>query len=613
MSESTEVAQTEKVEKKKGVVTLIEQYAPLFAEALPQHKDRDAWLRAGVAAIKAKPKLLAAAENNPAQTCRVFMEAARLGHDVGTPEFYLIPRKNKDNGWREELTGLEGYRGIVERIYRAGAVSSVTVEVVRENDDFEYVIGRDAKPVHKIDHFGGDRGEMIGAYAYADMRDGGVSRVIVMDKAEIYEHRARSDAYTKFKSGPWITDEKSMWLKGLAVDTPILTPFGWSTMGALVRGNLVFDMNGQLCRIIDKSEVKSLPCYRITFANGEEIVCDEEHFWFARIGQEGKHSRDWRVHPIADLAEAKALGKAIVMPITDPVDLPRRELPIDPWVLGFWLGDGHHRSGCVTIGERDLDEAMAAIRSAGYEIGAVRKDSRSSAHSVRIIGLTKLLANAGLLGHKHIPNEYLFCSVEQRVALLRGLMDSDGTIDKARGRAVFGNTNRDLSAGVAHLARSLGEVINTRDQVTTGFGKQATSAVVSWRPTTHIPVTLSRKVAGTHPRRVAPYRSVRSIERIEPVQTQCISVDSPTKSYLAGVDLVPTHNTVARALEPWVPTSSEYMRERMRMATEIATAKVHAEAEAKRAEVPDSLPDDQVVVDGEVEESAESEGDEADS
>lgn len=209
-----------------GIANLIEVYRPMLSEALPRHVAGDQWVRRASAAIKRNPDLQRAAENNPAACLRVLMDAARLGHEPGTKEYYLIPRGNKELGTepnprnprktrlRQEITGMEGYQGVIERFYRAGAVSSVIVEVVRAGDTFRFSPGLDERPVHEVNWFG-ERGEPVGVYAYAMMQGGGTSKVVVLSKAEVYEFRDRSESY-KYNSGPWISDELSMWKKTAA-------------------------------------------------------------------------------------------------------------------------------------------------------------------------------------------------------------------------------------------------------------------------------------------------------------------------------------------------------------------------------------------------------------
>lgn len=191
------------VEKQKsGPVQVMWTRRSHFDTVLPEHIDVEAFLGAAAGALYRDPKLMEAAANNPQQLTNVLLHCARLGHQPGTEEYYLIPRKNKNNRGRTEIQGIEGYRGIVERMYRSGAVASVVVREVCENDQFEFVEGEHDKPIHKVNWFGGGRGEMIGVYAYAVLTTGAVSRVVILSKDDVMAAKAASDGADSPYS-PW--------------------------------------------------------------------------------------------------------------------------------------------------------------------------------------------------------------------------------------------------------------------------------------------------------------------------------------------------------------------------------------------------------------------------
>lgn len=191
--------------------SFLEQYQPRFAEVLPAHVKPETFMRLATGAFRKNDKLLDAARSDPASLVNALSEAARKGLEPGTEQFYLVPRRIKG---RATVQGLEGYQGIVERMYRAGYVASVVVQVVRENDKFNYDPGVQEKPLHTVDWFG-DRGPLIGVYAYANMREGAVSQVVVMNKQQVMEVKAKSDGANSEYS-PWQQWEEAMWLKTAA-------------------------------------------------------------------------------------------------------------------------------------------------------------------------------------------------------------------------------------------------------------------------------------------------------------------------------------------------------------------------------------------------------------
>ncbi|HEY3718334.1 MAG TPA: RecT family recombinase [Jatrophihabitantaceae bacterium] len=222
--------------RETGPEALIRQYSDDFATVLPSHIKAATWVRVAQGALKKGKKtkvrnakgdyvevfeLELAAHNNPAAFVSALLDAARQGLEPGTEQYYLTPRKV---GSQLEILGMRGYQGEVELMYRAGAVSSVIVEVVRDRDTFIWTPGKIdhhqpprwqgpmERPYHEVDWFGEDRGDLRGVYAYAVMKDGATSRVVILNRRDI--DRIKSFAQgTKSEYSPWNTSEESMWLK----------------------------------------------------------------------------------------------------------------------------------------------------------------------------------------------------------------------------------------------------------------------------------------------------------------------------------------------------------------------------------------------------------------
>ncbi|MFD9047631.1 recombinase RecT [Streptomyces zaomyceticus] len=199
-----------------GPGALVAQHRGDIELVMPSHMQKrvGAWIRTTQGLLRRDEKLLKAAQNDPGQFMAVLLDAARLGLEPGTEQYYLVPRWNNKKR-HTEVTGVRGYQGEIELMYRAGAVSSVIVEVVYENDQFEYRPGRDERPLHEIDWDAEDRGKLRLAYAYAVMKDGATSKVVVLNRGHIAKARAKSDSADKDWS-PWNTDTEAMWLKTAA-------------------------------------------------------------------------------------------------------------------------------------------------------------------------------------------------------------------------------------------------------------------------------------------------------------------------------------------------------------------------------------------------------------
>jgi recombination protein RecT len=211
VSESQAVAERQR----KGPGGMIEQYRSDFASVLPSHIKPEQWVRLAQGALKKGKKqgdrfeLEIAAQNNPGVFLAALLDAARLGLEPGTEQYYLTPRKVRG---QLEILGIVGYQGYIELMYRAGAIASVVAELVYSNDKFSYRPGVDERPQHEIDWDSDNRGSLRLVYAYAVMKDGATSKVIVLNRAAIAVIKASSQG-SDSEYSPWQKHEPSMWLK----------------------------------------------------------------------------------------------------------------------------------------------------------------------------------------------------------------------------------------------------------------------------------------------------------------------------------------------------------------------------------------------------------------
>jgi len=345
------------------------------------------------------------------------------------------------------------------------------------------------------------------------------------------------------------------WGKALALDTPIPTPTGWAAMGDLKDGDEVYDENGNICRVTKAHPVMlGRPCYRVRFSDGTSIIADGEHRWRTSTrSQRANHSKGRSAGKPWSIVDTETIHRTLdqrhAIPIAGPLEgTDVYDLGIDPYTLGVWLGDGSADSAYVWVSDNDL-----AIIDQIKRHNSVTKQNyaggRLAPHTVH--GLRKTLDRLGLLGNKHIPPVLMRASFEQRLALLQGLMDSDGTVDKPTGRCTFSNTNEHLARGVLELVRSLGWKPTIRK-----FNAKLRGVVISptwdvdWTPSQEPPVfRLQRKReyqglrSGVKQTSHASWRMVEAVEPIPSVPVRCITVDSPSSLYLAGEAMVPTHNT----------------------------------------------------------------------
>ncbi len=512
-----------------------------FARALPKHLSPERFCRIAITALSRTPKLQQCTQES---LFKCLLELSAFGLEPDGRRAHLIP-------YGDQATLIIDYRGLAELAMRSGIIAKLHTDIICDNDIFEYNLGEIVQ--HKID-WKHPRGEMYAAYAMAVTKEGAVFvQVLTKDEIDAIKKRSRSGS-----NGPWVTDYNEMAKKGLALDTPIPTPFGWTTMASLNVGDLVFDMNGQQTKVIAKSKVKNLPCFKVNFTNGDSIICDDEHRWVARAGKSNANKQKYEVMTVNKIQEAIEDGLSVTIPVQKTLEIPEVDLPIDPYLFGYWLGDGNKTCPAITCGADDVDHVVDMVKGSKYKLGKIGKDKRTGAFTIRAKGgMLQDLRSLGVLNNKAIPEIYLRASKQQRLDLLCGLMDSDGHIDKQRGRAHFYNTNQGLSDGVAELVSSLGDVPFTTVKKMNGFGTSCIAYFVGWKPSI-CPVKLKRKMGNFQPRKITPYRAVASVESIPSVPTQCIAVASHTKTYLAGKSMAVTHNTAFRRLSKWLPLSAEF-------------------------------------------------------
>lgn len=346
--------------------------------------------------------------------------------------------------------------------------------------------------------------------------------------------------------------------KAIDITTLIPTPDGWREMGDIQEGNFVFDGHGVATQVLWTSEILvDRPCFEVEFSDGSVIVADSEHQWWvydkkARKGmgrnKSDVHPRVVTTHQMIDEG-LSYLGKEsrFAVRVTDPVQYGKSDLPLDPYLLGVWLGDGSKDCAIITTAD---DEIVQSFHNAGYN-----PKKLSSKYGWSVCGSSKgefmgSLRELSLVRDKHIPRMYLEGSIDQRLSLLQGLMDTDGHVTKF-GACEFMNTNRRLADGVFELVASLGIKPVLTEKRATLNGKDCGPAFrVTFTPDEFV-FRLTRKRDRLRPAN-RPWTKFRYVTSIKPCLTRpvkCIAVDNPEQTYLVGRSFIPTHNSQAAAAE----------------------------------------------------------------
>ena len=345
--------------------------------------------------------------------------------------------------------------------------------------------------------------------------------------------------------------------EALALGTLIATPTGFVSMADVRVGDTVLGGDGNPCKVTAVFPIlEDRPCYSVDIS-GVKVVADANHKWTTSTHVERSYeSRMPRVYESVrttlDIYESLKTSSGYSVSnhsirVSAAVGT-HAELPISPYTLGVWLGDGTAKNATITSHTDDQSHVRSRIEAEGY----ATTDNKTIYTFGVTKGLNKSLKDAGLLKNKHIPEIYFHSSLDQRMALLQGLIDTDGTIS-LRGQVEFDNTNSRLISDVARLVASLGikhggVKFRKGGQEVSGAGRGlGYIASDSYRITftTSLPVaSLPRKVVRVKKwRNEEKWRYIKDVEPTNSVPVRCIAVDSPDHTFLITEQYIRTHNS----------------------------------------------------------------------
>ena len=331
--------------------------------------------------------------------------------------------------------------------------------------------------------------------------------------------------------------------KALSLDTLIPTKHGWTTMGEIQVGDEIFSSNGTLTKVNFKSEIfTDHDCYKLYFDNGEVVTADANHLWKVKTTRNKEYVLNTlEIFNKYQTIKPNTRGNGFVVgyhvDIQQCLELPEQDLPIDPYLLGLWLGDGYSSSGRIISHKNDFSEYK---NNTSFQIKSQRVENNCVVATIE--NLHTNLNKLNLLKNKHIPQIYLRSSKEQRLQLLRGLMDTDGSIKKNTRSYEFYQKDSVLVDNFIELISSLGikcrkriKIINDRKYITVSF---TTSEQV---------FNLIRKIKNVgNDKNIKKANSrihIHKIEKVDSVHTACIQVEDESHMFLFGNWMIPTHNT----------------------------------------------------------------------
>ena len=358
--------------------------------------------------------------------------------------------------------------------------------------------------------------------------------------------------------------------KALDVDTLVITPDGKKRIGNLKVGDKITGSDGKPYSVTGVFPQGLRPLFRVTFNDGFSILADDQHLW--KVSSRNKHKdiilttgqmldkdlslsfngTGWnakRPYSIKTYYKEKNGNNKWQIPVVKPIEFSSSDkLPIDPYLLGVLLGDGSiaDRKIRISIHKSDFDEML-------YGFEYTEQKSRKNQRTASMPYLKNALMTIGLLGRysndKFIPSIYKYASIPDRISLLKGLMDTDGTPLSGDSGTEYSTVSKELCDDVCDLVHSLGGIVRVKEKIPTytykGIKKKGQK---SYRlniklPEGINPFRLHRKfVKYISPTKYPVSRYIEKIEFEKMDEAVCIRVNSPDHLFVTEHGIV-THNT----------------------------------------------------------------------
>ena len=367
--------------------------------------------------------------------------------------------------------------------------------------------------------------------------------------------------------------------KALHKDTLIPTPTGFITMGELKVGDIVLGSNGKPCIVLRKYCPHDKNMYVIDFDNHESVKTSGGHLWEVLTRNSrlklNKNSYDTLKEVLSteemkdNVYVTKNKYKNYSIKKSLPVQYESKKLELHPYILGLWLGDGNSDRHWITKSEEDINAINEYLKNnlPNYSIKLVNETKGNKTNFYEILkdgkSIKPLLVKLNLIKNKHIPDDYIYNSISNRYNLIRGLFDTDGTVEgflksnKNKGTQItfgqYGDEKKHIVDNVYLILSSLGfKVFYRTKQVTTEVKGTKIFNYISFSVRNDVTIfNLKRKQDKVSlGQRVHDNYFITNITKIEdnPKDYFCIEVDSHNHLFLCTKSFIPTHNTTISLL-----------------------------------------------------------------
>lgn len=342
-------------------------------------------------------------------------------------------------------------------------------------------------------------------------------------------------------------------------DTDILTHNGFVKLGSIKEGDIVTGADGNTQVILRIFEQGVKDVYKVTFDDGATTECGLEHLWSVAFKKPHYKYTDFETHTLKEIISEIGSGKKAAIPFCKPINFYSSNLPVKPYTLGVLIGDGYiGNKQDFQITTIDLD-IIKRVEQDGYSCNlpaGTKKDWK-----IKGSGLRKGLKEIGLQGKhswdKFIPEQYKFASIDDRLLLLQGLIDTDGHIDKL-GHIQYYTVSEKLAKDVQWLVRSIGgrcsiitkktsykykgKKLKGRDCYVLNINTQCNNDIV------YLERKKERLLKGFRNGRAILRHIITDIKYVGRKQCRCILVSNPDHLYITD-DFIVTHNTYGMFLK----------------------------------------------------------------
>lgn len=354
--------------------------------------------------------------------------------------------------------------------------------------------------------------------------------------------------------------------KSQPLDARILTPNGYKLMGEMSVGDYVIGSDGKPHVVSGIYPQGKRPIYKVSFSNGTSCECDIEHLWnvsslYQRCGKKYVPDNSFKTLSLREILEIGLIKKGssrynFKVPVVKPIEFAEQETKFDPYLVGYYIGNGSFKRVEITVEKNNKEYVESILKPILNEDLHIFYREKRNNYQFDITGQTKknlkeCFSTECKPDSKFIPREYLFNSIEKRIAVLQGIMDSDGHANN-NGSCKFCSKSKQLALDVQFLVRSLGGFASLTESSPSYFSKKYNKRIDCGK---RYSVTISmcddsiplfrmemKQTRVKYRTRGADALFMTNVEYVGEKEAQCIMVDSDEHLYVTE-DFIVTHNT----------------------------------------------------------------------